>query len=173
MNEKLDKSLYEKYPILYQEINLPATQTCMCWGFSCDDGWYDIIDRLSAKLEEENNKITKYKNGRIVKIFKFLYDMLEYLKINNILYRHWRIKLNRLAYPEHIIAEQVKQKFGSLRFYINIWDDKLHKWINEAEEESINTCEACGSKDQVEMTKGWIRAQCRKCKLAEAIRKQL
>lgn len=25
----------------------------MCWGFTCGDGWFDLIDELSAKLEAE------------------------------------------------------------------------------------------------------------------------
>lgn len=27
------------------------TQTCMCWGFSCGDGWFDLIDTLCDQIQ--------------------------------------------------------------------------------------------------------------------------
>lgn len=52
MREELDKLLVEKYPALYKQRNWPMTETCMCWGFSCGDGWFKIIDELSEKLSK-------------------------------------------------------------------------------------------------------------------------
>lgn len=43
--EKLE-TLIQKYPSLYSDTR-PA------YGFECGDGWYDIIDRLSAVAVEE------------------------------------------------------------------------------------------------------------------------
>jgi len=51
MREELDKKLVATYPNLYKQRNMSMQQTAMCWGFSCGDGWYDIINELSAKLE--------------------------------------------------------------------------------------------------------------------------
>jgi len=53
MNEEQDKTLCAKYPNLYRDRNESMYSTCMCWGFSCGPGWYNIIDELSAKLEAE------------------------------------------------------------------------------------------------------------------------
>jgi len=50
MREELDKKLVETYPNLYKQRYLPMQQTAMCWGFP-GDGWYDIINELSAKIE--------------------------------------------------------------------------------------------------------------------------
>lgn len=50
MNKELDAKLCSKYPKLYAQRNLSPQETAMCWGFP-GDGWYDIIDNLSAKLE--------------------------------------------------------------------------------------------------------------------------
>lgn len=52
MNEKNTKYLYETYPNLYRQHNLPIDQTCMCWGFECGDGWFGIINDLSKKIVE-------------------------------------------------------------------------------------------------------------------------
>jgi hypothetical protein len=50
MREALDKLLYKKYPLLYQQRNLSPRETLMCWGFTHGDGWYGIIDAISATL---------------------------------------------------------------------------------------------------------------------------
>ena len=56
MREELDKQLCEKYPLLYRDRNAPMTETAMCWGFCCGEGWYNIIDTLSALLYSEYNQ---------------------------------------------------------------------------------------------------------------------
>ena len=50
MRDALQTLLYARYPGLYRQHSLPMTQTCMCWGFSCDDGWFGIIDALSKAI---------------------------------------------------------------------------------------------------------------------------
>lgn len=48
MREELDKKLCAAYPNLYVRAGgSPFTQ----FGFECNDGWFDLIDRLSAELE--------------------------------------------------------------------------------------------------------------------------
>ena len=54
MNEKNTKRLLKDFPKLYRQYNLPMTETCMCWGFDCEDGWFDLIYDLSQKLEIVN-----------------------------------------------------------------------------------------------------------------------
>ena len=56
MREELDLKLCEKYPLLFKDRNAPMTQTCMCWGFCCGDGWYDLIDTLCALLYSDYNQ---------------------------------------------------------------------------------------------------------------------
>lgn len=46
------KALIDKYPALFRQVGLPATVSCMAWGIECGEGWYPIIDKLSAKLIE-------------------------------------------------------------------------------------------------------------------------
>lgn len=41
--------------------------------------------------------------------------------------------------PEgEVVAKQVKEKWGGLRFYIRGWNDEFYKLISEAEEKSYN-----------------------------------
>ena len=58
---------------------------------------------------------------------------------------------------------QVKEKFGELRFYVSHGDETLYKMIDKAENESLKTCEHCGSKDNVIHTDRWIWTVCKNC----------
>lgn len=50
MEEELQQQLFEKYPAIFREKDLPMTHTAMCWGIACGDGWYEIIDTLCGWL---------------------------------------------------------------------------------------------------------------------------
>lgn len=58
-----------------------------------------------------------------------------------------------------VIAEQVKQKFGTLRFYTNYCDDVIRKFIGQAEDESERTCEVCGKPGKLNNS-GYICCLC-------------
>lgn len=64
---------------------------------------------------------------------------------------------------DQVEAVQVKEKFGGLRFYINGADDYVHKLVDEAENKSYETCEHCGSTEDIKQTTGWIVTLCPKC----------
>ena len=51
MDEKLDAKLVAEFPNLYADRHASMQETCMCWGFTHGDGWYQIVYDLSAKLE--------------------------------------------------------------------------------------------------------------------------
>jgi hypothetical protein len=59
MDPKLEKQLIEKYPKIFRQVNLPMTQTCMCWGIECGDGWYDLLDSLCYCIQEHCNQTEK------------------------------------------------------------------------------------------------------------------
>ena len=57
MNDANTTILYERYPRLYRDRILNTYESSMCWGFACGDGWFDLIDRLSASLETECERL--------------------------------------------------------------------------------------------------------------------
>jgi len=59
---------------------------------------------------------------------------------------------------------QVKEKFGGLRYYTSVGNDKIFKMINNAEEKSFKTCEKCGEKGSIDARYSWILTLCTKCK---------
>lgn len=63
--------------------------------------------------------------------------------------------------------EQIKTKFGELRCYTSYYTDEIEKIINKYEDICANTCEYCGSNENVTTfaTKSrWIVTLCDKCK---------
>lgn len=115
MRKELDNYLVNKYPNLYRDRHKSMRETAMCWGFECGDGWFPLIDRLSAKLEAEILEIPISKR-----------------------------ELEKLQKNGYYCASQVKEKFGGLRFYMFGDTDSMEKAIGKAEDESIKTCEECG-----------------------------
>lgn len=56
-------------------------------------------------------------------------------------------------------VKQVKEKFGTLRFYMGVAHDGIHAAIDRAEQESAQTCETCGKPGKVR-SGGWISVLC-------------
>jgi hypothetical protein len=68
---------------------------------------------------------------------------------------------------------QIKEKFGGLRFYVDIMEpaseaktDEFHALIGKAEDDSYKTCERCGEPG-LPGGKGWIKTACVKCRAKE------
>ena len=76
----------------------------------------------------------------------------------------WIENYNKEHEDDPIVIEQVKEKFGGLRFYVSYAPDELSRMIHKAEGDSYGICEVCGSKIDVGHTSsGWIKTICRKC----------
>lgn len=51
MKNELDKKLVEKYPKIFADRYKSMQETCMCWGFEHNDGWYTLIDNLCEMIQ--------------------------------------------------------------------------------------------------------------------------
>ena len=58
-----------------------------------------------------------------------------------------------------VVAVQVKEKYGSLRFYTNTGDDTIFALIDMAEMLSERTCEVCGKPGEIREG-SWLKALC-------------
>ena len=132
MKEEFDKKLCEKYPKIFKNRNGSMQETCMCWGFSHGDGWYDIIDSLCASIQNH---------------------------INNKRYQFREMSQEDFDEEHQVVAAQVKEKFGGLRFYVDGGDDWVYGAISMAESMSYRTCEVCGAPGKTRGT-GWVRTTC-------------
>lgn len=156
MNADLDKLLCDKYPKMMVNRNKPMIETCMCWGFECGDGWYNILDQLMGHIQHHID----WKNKQ----------------------RQWAIDFNSKAAPDKIrpvpdavtqvTLDQVKEKFGTLSFYYTGGDDYIHGMVSLAEGISSVTCEECGHPGTVG-GQGWIKTLCEKHRAAREERQLL
>lgn len=56
MTPEKTKLLYKHHPRLYAERRLSTNHSCMSYGFMCEDGWYNIIKKLSLQLSEYSKR---------------------------------------------------------------------------------------------------------------------
>jgi hypothetical protein len=61
---------------------------------------------------------------------------------------------------ERFEVVQVKEKLGTLRFYVSHHSDAINERIVEAQKESSRTCEVCGQPGKQRKTGGGLRAVC-------------
>jgi len=61
-----------------------------------------------------------------------------------------------------VVATQVKEKFGTLRFYYDGGDEYIHGLAAMAEAMSARTCESCGNPAR-SSNNGWITTMCQPC----------
>lgn len=153
MNDKNTVKLCNDFPILYLGRGMDISKNLMPFGFECGDGWFDLIYKLSEKIEEYNRKGL----GK---------DKITLEEFNDL------FKSDTNFIP--VIAKQVKEKYGGLRFYTNdILSDKITEDIDETEKLSYKTCEECGSTENVSQTNGWIQTICEKCLKYKKIKRKL
>jgi hypothetical protein len=75
--------------------------------------------------------------------------------------------------PDYVIY-QVKEKFGTLRyyFYSNHSDrDSMAKCVEEAEELSAVTCELCGDPGSLDREAYWVKTLCPECTTTRKVRR--
>lgn len=71
----------------------------------------------------------------------------------------WKAKQNKPIPP--VVVTQVKEKFGTLRFYYDGGDDYISGLVSMAEAMSESTCEECGDVGS-RRGSGWIKTLCDK-----------
>lgn len=105
MKAELQQKIFDKYPKIFGDRTKPMTETCMCWGIDVGDGWYEIIDTLCEALTNTYTTSIQVdeEDGMRLGIEPYNFDgkTSYYFTIE----------------PPQVIASQVKEKFGMLRFY--------------------------------------------------------
>ena len=175
MKQELDKLLCEKYPKMMVNRNKSMMETCMCWGFSCGDGWFNILDQLMGNIQhhidwkEKQRTWAKEYNEMAAQAKAGNFDLFEETTKAQ---PNDKYKEQRLAeivagdfrtVPESIpqvTLDQVKEKFGTLRFYYSGGDDYISGLASMAESMSAVTCEECGNPGKT-VGGGWLTTLCK------------
>ena len=126
-----DNYMCQTYPDLFKDRYADPKETLMCWGFSVGPGWHDILSALCGNIQH---------------------------------YTEWNNKNFDKGYTQYkqvppVTVVQVKEKFGTLRFYYDGGDEKIDGMVRMAESMSAVTCEECG-KPGGSTGGSWIRTLC-------------
>jgi hypothetical protein len=85
------------------------------------------------------------------------YSIIESLCSNIQQHIDWKEKQNN-PIPQ-VVVEQIKEKFGGLRFYYQGGDEQIHGMVRMAEAWAGRSCEECGAPGE-RRGGGWIRTLC-------------
>ena len=124
MREELDQYLCKVYPKIFKDRAGDPTNTLMCFGFECGDGWFQILNQLCNNIQH---------------------------------YLDWENKDSEKV-PQ-VVAVQVKEKLGTLRFYYDGGNSKVDGMVRMAESMSGVMCEECGKPGETRHG-GWIKVLC-------------
>jgi hypothetical protein len=187
MNKELDEQLCKKYPRILRDRHGSMQTTLMCWQFDCGDGWYNILDILFNQIQNHINRSRDDKvaalryNRAIMRIIKtgnkqplvdyYLRSFKRKTDENNIKWAETQAEkdLKNFSYNlravketvPQVVALQVKEKFGTLRFYYTGGDEVIDHLVYMAESFSGVTCEVCGNLGKLN-NEGWIKCLCEK-----------
>jgi len=174
MNEKLDAEICSKYPKMFVNRHADMKTTAMCWGFEHGDGWYNIIDALCSNIQhhidwsiknnqadiEHNKMLADMKAGNFEEFNRRSELWADDYK-NRVLKEHMASGPRRVReIVPQVVVVQVKEKFGSLRFYYDGGDDVIRGMVSVAESMSSRTCEKCGAPGK-RVGGGWITTLCK------------
>jgi len=176
MRDTLEIQLGEKYPKIFVSRRSDMKHTTPCWGFECADGWFNIIDKLCANIQRRidgsrraraqalrfNRALNRAQQGNIDPLARYFSgngDITERslgTATNCLIKAEYRKVID--AVPQ-VVAEQVKEKFGGLRFYYRGGDDYVLGLVSMAESMSVVTCETCGNVGK-RINANWIYTAC-------------
>lgn len=173
MKQELDEKLCAAYPKLFRDRHADMRTTAMCWGFDCGDGWYNIINHLCSNIQghidwrlrqievanDYNKELAEAKAGDFT---SFERRSQAWAPVYREKVRAELLAGEPRAVPEEIpqvVVQQVKEKFGTLRFYYAGGDDYIRGLTSMAESMSACTCEECGAPGK-SIGGGWVTTLC-------------
>jgi hypothetical protein len=71
----------------------------------------------------------------------------------------WNTNRKDRPIVEQVVVEQIKEKFGGLRFYYQGGDDTIAGMVRMAEAWADHSCEECGAPGNLRHG-GWVRTLC-------------
>ena len=175
-----EQLLFKKYPSLFEtaEDGELHPQFQRCWN-DCPKGWETLVDNLFGAIVDytkNTSRSVKNPNKKFMYFMSKLWDKLR-LKIDrccntyrnpkNICYKGVRkitTKITFFFYAQKLYVDakpvvvkiaQYKEKFGSLRIYIDGGDDHVEGMIRFAEYLSQKTCQNTGKPGSMVQKGSW------------------
>lgn len=159
MNIELENYLITKYPKILSYNDDNKEHCYGLFGIECKDGWFLHLDRMFESIQSMiDYSESNYENLNRV------YNKLPWYKKIHSLYKRSRynyLRSNQSPIPQ-VVAVQIKEKFGTLRFYYIGGDERITPIVDFYESYTRYICEDCGSTIDIGCTSGWIRNVCQK-----------
>lgn len=153
MTPELEQKLVEIEPKWFNVQN--PKESLMCFGFECDDGWYEIIKSALFLIRSKTRRWSEVCDIR-TKILADGKDVYKWVK-------DYFAREPTDPYKGFQVL-QVKEKFGSLRIYTNFSDEYVDGILDMVESISYKTCEHCGNAGTPNDS-GWIVTLCVDCRI--------
>ena len=184
MKDELELDLIKKYPKIFKDARHPdASFSAMHWGISVGDGWYKIIDNGCWLVQNHidhtrkqratalwyNRAIKRAKGGNSSSLRRTFANKAGILSkwqedaLQKVIDEGMQFKPVPEA-CEQVIATQVKEKFGDMRFYYQGGDSFCGGVIDMMEAMTSTTCDNCGAVG-AKGGGGWISVKCAPCRI--------
>ena len=176
----MSPELTEKLTTMYRKIFPPDGGVVT---IECGDGWFDIIETLCHCIQNRvntsrQNRARDLRLNRAIRAgwagnkkpletyyqfgsSSYKVDPKVADRVDEMLAKKTLVKPSMAM--KQIIATQVKEKFGTLRFYYSGGDEYIDGMVCMAEALSKRTCEKCGGRAQSQTKSGWIKTLCASC----------
>lgn len=167
------QDIVKKYPRLFKIYN--SQMPFAMFGFECGPGWYDLIECLCHNINDYiqwrresrarfilyNRALKRAQNGDLRGLQHYYRDYKPESQQRNI-ERDIEDPRPRpvVERVDYIHIDQIKEKFGGLRFYYSGGDDEIAGMVRMAESMSYRLCEVCGSPGRPNK-EGWIQTLCK------------
>lgn len=127
--DQFAEDMHQRFPLMFQNSY---------GGFCTGPGWWHIIEVLCLNIQ-------RYIEGR--------------QKTRAILLANNPYNITIPDEVPQVVVEQIKEKFGGLRFYYSGGDDTIDGMVRIAEAWASRTCETCGHPGELRYG-GWVRTLC-------------
>ena len=121
-----------------------------------EDQEFEEYEKFAERMEKSYPKMFQGQYGGFA-VGKGWYPILEALCASIQQHTDWREKQGN-AIPQ-VVVEQIKEKFGGLRFYYEGGDEQIHGMVRMAEAWAGIACEDCGGIGK-RRSGGWVRTLC-------------
>ena len=164
VHDTFAKKMAEKFPRYFGEGKRYG-------GFAIGEGWYPIIDSLVGNIDHYTKWRRNMRANDLRKLRaknKGMEALIQFMAGKKHTPSDWDIERAEDAMEngiditpkvDWIQIQQIKEKFGGLRFYYDGGNDEISGMVRMAEAWADRTCEVCGNKGK-HRSGGWIRTLC-------------
>lgn len=157
-------NMEEKFPKMFKEKRYG--------GFAVSAGWWPILEVLCTNIYShvEHKRKQRVRGLRLIRAkAKGIDALITFYQGDSETPTQWQIEsayetlegadIEVTPKLNHITVQQIKEKFGGLRFYYSGGDEYISGLVDMAESWAGHTCETCGNSGK-RRGGGWIRTLC-------------